>query len=113
MLRREKRQSEKESETARKKQQKPMLSSSEVLPQVGSDPSSTGPGDDNASQKEIASNNMIVDAAPDHRRTSPTAVKAPQIDLNIQPEREEDPSPKSDTGGMMRLIRDSTTRTAR
>nr|XP_018686074.1 PREDICTED: B3 domain-containing protein Os07g0563300-like isoform X3 [Musa acuminata subsp. malaccensis] len=113
MLRREKRQSEKESETARKQQQKPMLPSSEVLPQVKSDPSSTGPGDDNASQKEIASNDTIVNAAPDHRRTSPTAVKAPQIDLNIQPEREEDPSPKSDTGSMMRLIRDSTTRTAR
>ncbi|XP_018686075.2 B3 domain-containing protein Os07g0563300 isoform X4 [Musa acuminata AAA Group] len=113
MLRREKRQSEKESETARKQQQKPMLPSSEVLPQVKSDPSSTGPGDDNASQKEIASNDTIVDAAPDHRRTSPTAVKAPQIDLNIQPEREEDPSPKSDTGSMMRLIRDSATRTAR
>ncbi|XP_065020923.1 B3 domain-containing protein Os07g0563300-like isoform X4 [Musa acuminata AAA Group] len=113
MLRREKRQSEKESETARKQQQKPMLPSSEVLPQVKSDPSSTGPGDDNASQKEIANNDTIVDAAPDHRRTSPTAVKAPQIDLNIQPEREEDPSPKSDTGSMMRLIRDSATRTAR
>ncbi|XP_065050790.1 B3 domain-containing protein Os07g0563300-like isoform X2 [Musa acuminata AAA Group] len=113
MLRREKRQSEKESETARKQQQKPMLPSSEVLPQVKSDPPSTGPGDDNASQKEIASNDTIVDAAPDHRRTSPTAVKAPQIDLNIQPEREEDPSPKSDTGSIMRLIRDSATRTAR
>ncbi|CAL9107179.1 unnamed protein product [Musa textilis] len=112
MLRREKRQSEKESETARKQQQKPMLSSSQVLPQVGSDPSLTGPGDDNASQKEIASNDAIVDAAPDHRRT-PTAVKPPQIDLNIQPEREEDPSPKSDTGSMMRLIGDSATRTAR
>ncbi|XP_078436565.1 B3 domain-containing protein Os07g0563300-like isoform X2 [Wolffia australiana] len=37
----------------------------------------------------------------------PSPIKTPQIDLNIQPDREEEPSPVSDAGSLMRLLQDA------
>lgn len=102
MLRREKRQSEREAEAARKQQQ--IIQSPEMLPASGNDPSSAGPSI-SSSQKAVV-NNDGAEEGSEYRKTSPSPLKA-QIDLNIQPEREEEPSPKSDTGGMMRLLRDA------
>ncbi|XP_074585324.1 B3 domain-containing protein Os07g0563300-like isoform X2 [Curcuma longa] len=89
-LRREKRQSEKESEMPGK-QQSPTLPP-EVLPQPGSmDAASTGPIDEVATQKVTKMNvDAVVDEASEHRTTSASPLKTPQIDLNIQPEREEE-----------------------
>ncbi|XP_042378408.1 B3 domain-containing protein Os07g0563300-like [Zingiber officinale] len=90
-LRREKRQSEKESEMPGK-QQSPVLPP-EVLPQPGSmDAASTGPSDEVATQKvDKLIADTVVDEASEHRTTSASPHKTPQIDLNIQPEREEEP----------------------
>ncbi|XP_038987699.1 B3 domain-containing protein Os07g0563300-like [Phoenix dactylifera] len=104
MLRREKRQSEREAETARKQQQH--IQSPDTLPTLGNDPSSAGPSIKSSPQKVVVSDDGVVEEGSEHTKTSPSPLKA-QIDLNIQPEREEEPSPKSDAGGMMRLLRDA------
>ncbi|WOL04873.1 B3 domain-containing protein [Canna indica] len=132
MLRREKRQSEKEAVTAQKLQQHSNLSlQAQVLPQAGSaEPSSTSPGaddtvdeayynrtsqkatsnkdilldeasDDRTSQKAATNVDTATDEASEHRRTSASPLKTPNIDLNIQPEREEEFSPKSESGSIM------------
>ena len=41
------------------------------------------------------------------RKVVPSPIKTPQIDLNIQPDREEEPSPVSDAGNLMRLLQDA------
>ncbi|XP_042451015.1 B3 domain-containing protein Os07g0563300-like isoform X2 [Zingiber officinale] len=91
-LRREKRQSEKASETPAK-QKSPILPSPLLSPQPGSmDVTPTGPIDEVATQKvDTSSVDMVVDEASDHRTTSASPLKTRQIDLNIQPEREEEP----------------------
>jgi len=109
MLRREKRQSEKEAEivgavAARKKQ--PLAQSPDILP--GSDPlplmgkfnSGSSP------QSPAVFNEGEVDDDPEKRIMLPSPLKA-QIDLNIQPEREEEPSPMADAGSMMRPFADT------
>lgn len=90
MLRREKKQSEKEAETARKKQF----------------PEKTMDDDDPPSQNSPNKNN---EEDPSRKKSLTTPFKG-QIDLNIQPEREEELSPGSDSGSMMRLLQDATER---
>ncbi|XP_020092484.1 B3 domain-containing protein Os07g0563300-like isoform X2 [Ananas comosus] len=124
MLRREKRQ---EAETARKQQMQKELqqqllppATGVLLPQpLGHDPSSTGSiintngngnGDGNSvsPKKVVMSNEGLADEVLEHKKVMvplSSPLKA-QIDLNIQPEREEESSPKSDALGIMKLIRD-------
>lgn len=101
MLRREKRQSEKEAESARKKQElqpsvKPELETEELA--------SNQSNDDSPNLKTLATEGVCDD--PSRRKLSSSPFKG-HIDLNIQPEREEEPSPVSDSGSMMRLLRDA------
>ncbi|KAL5986860.1 hypothetical protein ACLOJK_015194 [Asimina triloba] len=96
MLRREKRQSEKEAE-----RQKQQLLSPEKPDQQEQDAGNKNDG--NLSQKTIANG----DEDDSSKRKSASPFKG-HIDLNIQPEREEEPSPVSDSGNMMRLLRDAT-----
>ncbi|URD98978.1 B3 domain-containing protein [Musa troglodytarum] len=111
MLRREKRQSEKEAETARKQQKQQPNQSSPAKAQVSSDSLKSGLGVNNSPHKAMTNEEGISDEGVERRRASPSPLKAPQIDLNIQPEREEEPSPKSDSGSMMRLLQDAATGT--
>ncbi|CAL9772197.1 unnamed protein product [Musa acuminata subsp. burmannicoides] len=108
MLRREKRQSEKEAETARKQQKQQSNQSPEKAP-GGSDPLKTELGVNKSPRKAMTNDEGISDEGLERRRASQSPLKAPQIDLNIQPEREEEPSPKSDSGSMMRLLQDAAT----
>ncbi|KAG2685264.1 hypothetical protein I3760_10G117500 [Carya illinoinensis] len=104
MLRREKKQSEKEAETTRKKQQQ-QLPSPEKLQDDDSLPcSNTG----NNSPKHIREVNDVSDDEPNRMKSS-SPFKG-QIDLNIQPEREEELSPGSDSGSMMKSLQDATDR---
>lgn len=89
MLRREMKQSEKEAETARQKVQQPQ--DEDIL-----DTGNTSP-----SHKIMI--NDTSDDDPNMRKSSASPFKG-QIDLNIQPEREEELSPVSDSGGIMRLL---------
>lgn len=47
---------------------------------------------------------------PNREKTSSSSFKSQNIDLNIQPEREEEPFPVSDSMGIMRLVQESTQR---
>lgn len=92
MLRRERIQSEKEAESARKKK---------LLEDDGGDGDDDDGDDDNSDNDE-----------PNKGKSS-TLVFKNQIDLNIQPEREEEllPTPPvSDSGSMMKLLKDATER---
>ncbi|XP_068497031.1 B3 domain-containing protein Os07g0563300-like isoform X1 [Phaseolus vulgaris] len=108
MLRREKKQSEKEAETTRKKQQQQHpqpLPSSEILLDEDSLPcSNTGDSSPNQNRE----GNDGSDDDPNRIKSSASPFKG-QIDLNIQPEREEELSPGSDSGGMMKLLHDAAT----
>ncbi|XP_058089444.1 B3 domain-containing protein Os07g0563300-like isoform X2 [Magnolia sinica] len=97
MLRREKRQSEKEAE--RKKQQFQSTEKPEQEDELAGNKSNGSP-----SQKTAANGD---DEDPNRWKSSCSPFKG-RIDLNIQPEREEEPSPVSDSGGMMQLLRDAT-----
>ncbi|XP_061363038.1 B3 domain-containing protein Os07g0563300-like [Gastrolobium bilobum] len=109
MLRREKKQSEREAETTRKKQQQQHpqpLPSSEILLDDDSLPcSNTGESSPNQNKE----GNDGSDDDPNRIKSSASPFKG-QIDLNIQPEREEELSPGSDSGGMMKLLHDATER---
>lgn len=108
MIRREKKQSEKEAETTRKKQQQQQrqlplpvkLQDDDSLPY-----NNTG----NSSPKHIREVNDVSDDEPNKMKSSSSPFKG-QIDLNIQPEREEELSPGSDSGSMMKLLHDATER---
>nr|QNI23765.1 AP2/ERF transcription factor [Camptotheca acuminata] len=100
MLRREKKQSEKEAETARQKQQQLQLPDDDI--QIFGDTGNSSPN-----QKMVATEDPEDDTS---RRKSSLSPFKGQIDLNIQPEREEELSPGSDSGSMMRLIQDATER---
>ncbi|RZB63452.1 B3 domain-containing protein Os07g0563300-like [Glycine soja] len=109
MLRREKKQSEKEAETTRKKQQQQHpqpLPSSEILLDEDSLPCSNT-GDSSPNQNKEGNDGSDDD--PNRIKSSALPFKG-QIDLNIQPEREEELSPGSDSGGMMKLLHDATER---
>ncbi|KAJ7968470.1 B3 domain-containing protein [Quillaja saponaria] len=106
MLRREKKQSEKEAETTHKKEQPQQ--SQPPLPEIllEDDPLP-------CSNTEISSPNRNPevndgsDDDPNRLRSSASPFKG-QIDLNIKPEREEELSPGSDFGSMMMLLQDAT-----
>ncbi|XVF40584.1 hypothetical protein PTKIN_Ptkin01aG0125600 [Pterospermum kingtungense] len=103
MLRREKKQSQKEAESACKKQQ-PSLPD-KVL---DDDPLSfTNAVNSSPNPKKVVSEGSDDD--PNRIKSSTSPFKG-QIDLNIQPEREEELSPGSDSGSMMRLLQDATER---
>ncbi|XP_022715976.1 B3 domain-containing protein Os07g0563300 isoform X2 [Durio zibethinus] len=103
MLRREKKQSQKELETACKKQ-RPSLPDKEL----DDDPlPCTNAGNSSPNPKKVVSEGSDDD--PNRVKSSTSPFKG-QIDLNIQPEREEELSPGSDSGSMMRLPQDATER---
>jgi hypothetical protein len=106
MLRREKKQSEREAETTRKKlqqQNSQQLPSPEILLDDDSlHNSNTGDSSPNMNKE---GNDCSDDP---HRTKSSVSPFKGQIDLNIQPEREEELSPGSDSGGVMKLLHDAT-----
>ncbi|WJZ96306.1 hypothetical protein VitviT2T_015002 [Vitis vinifera] len=109
MMRREKKQSEKEAETARKKQQEQLLLPEKITdddPLLCSNSGNSGPN-----KKKVV--NEGSDDDPNKRKSLTTSPFKGQIDLNIQPEREEESSPGSDSGSMMRLLQDATERCLR
>lgn len=93
MLRREKRQSEKEAETA--KQQHAPESSEKS--QVEAEELMASNKTSSPNLKPLTIEEFSGDLDPD-RRISLSSLFKGQIDLNIQPEREEEPSPVSDSG---------------
>ncbi|XP_019418888.1 PREDICTED: B3 domain-containing protein Os07g0563300-like isoform X2 [Lupinus angustifolius] len=103
MLRREKKQSDREAETTRKKQQQqhpqPLPSSETLLDDDSLPFSNTG---DSSSPNQNKEGNDGSDDDPIQIISSTSPFKG-QIDLNIQPEREEGFSPHSDSGGMKYL----------
>ncbi|MFQ6639323.1 hypothetical protein Gotur_015965 [Gossypium turneri] len=101
MMRREKKQSQKEAETTSKKQQT-------LLPdKVPDDDPPPCTNAENSSPKPIKIASEGSEDDPNRVKSSISPFKG-QIDLNIQPEREEELSPGSDSGSMMRLLQDAT-----
>lgn len=105
MLRREKKQSEKEAEGSRKKLQHQNLPLAEKSPE--DDPSQCNNNTANSSPSQKKLGNDGSDDEMNRIKSSGSPFKG-QIDLNIQPEREEELSPGSDSVGMMRLLHDAT-----
>lgn len=109
MLRREKKQSEREAETTRKKQQQqhpqPLPSSEILLDDDSLHCSNTGDSSPNQNKE----GNDGSDDDPHRMKSSVSPFKG-QIDLNIQPEREDEFSPGSDSGGAIKLLHDATER---
>jgi hypothetical protein len=104
MMKREKKQSEKEAETTRKQQE----SSAEKL--LDDDPSpSSNAGSASGSPNKKKAVSEVSDDDPNRMKSSTSPFKG-QIDLNIQPEREDELSPGSDSGGMMRMLQDASER---
>ncbi|KAF9683512.1 hypothetical protein SADUNF_Sadunf04G0021500 [Salix dunnii] len=113
MMKREKKQSEKEAETkqsemeaetTRKKQKEP--SAEKLLDDEPSPSSNTGSESGSPNKKKTVSEGSDDD--PKRMKSSTSPFKG-QIDLNIQPEREDELSPGSDSGGgMMRMLQDAT-----
>ncbi|KAL6656773.1 hypothetical protein ACP70R_004553 [Stipagrostis hirtigluma subsp. patula] len=99
MLRREKRQT-KDTDTPRKKE---AGQSTDTISQTGSGPPATSASATSSPQKADPNADGPEDMATDNKMTS-SPVKN-QIDLNIQPEREDEHSPKSDAAGAARLLR--------
>lgn len=91
MLRREKRQSEKEAEIS---QPPPPYPLHQLV------------GVSNSSPQTPAENNVVIDAESERKRTAPSPIKT-QIDLNIQPEREEEPSPVANSVSTTNIFQDS------
>ncbi|XP_073005433.1 B3 domain-containing protein Os07g0563300-like [Typha latifolia] len=107
MMRREKRQSEKEAEVARKQQEQQQKIINLLPEEVGKRSSLTNSSSSSFPEKTSTNNNGAPHGVPEHRKTT-SPFKA-EIDLNFQPEQEEEPSPKLDARGMMRLLRDTPT----
>lgn len=108
MLRREKRQSEKEAETVAARKKEPLDQSPDII--TGIDPLlSVGKCITGCSspQSPAAYNEGEADDDLEKRIMLPSPLKA-QIDLNIQPEREEEPSPMADVGSTARSFADAT-----
>ncbi|KAL1099656.1 hypothetical protein V6Z11_D05G176300 [Gossypium hirsutum] len=101
MMRREKKQSQKEAETTSKKQQ---TSLPDKVPDDDPPPCTNA---ENSSPKPIKIASEGSEDDPNRVKSSILPFKG-QIDLNIQPEREEELSPGSDSGSMMRLLQDAT-----
>lgn len=109
MMRREKKQSEKEAETIRKKQHQQQPRQLPVPEKLQDDDSLLYNNTGNSSPKQIREINEVSDDEPNRMKSSSSPFKG-QIDLNIQPEREEELSPGSDSGSMMKLLQDATER---
>ncbi|KAI5448132.1 B3 domain-containing protein Os07g0563300 [Lathyrus oleraceus] len=108
MLRREKKQSEREAETTRKKMQQQnsqQLPSSEIMLDDDSLHNSNNTGDSSPNMNKEGNDGSDDDP---HRIKSSVSPFKGRIDLNIQPEREEELSPGSDSGGVMKLLHDAT-----
>ncbi|KAK2976227.1 hypothetical protein RJ640_001953 [Escallonia rubra] len=104
MLRREKRQSVKGAETACQKLQQPQLL------EVPDDDIQLLDSDTDNSNPSVS---IAADEGSDNdlsKRKSSTSPFKGQIDLNIQPEQEEEPSPVSNSGSMLRELYDATER---
>lgn len=100
MMRREKKQSEKEAETTRKKQQQqPPPTVPEKLENESIVTSSNNTGNSPNQRREFHDGS---DDEPSRMKPSSTSPFKGQIDLNIQPEREEGLSPGSDSGSVIR-----------
>ncbi|XP_068668274.1 B3 domain-containing protein Os07g0563300-like isoform X2 [Aristolochia californica] len=95
MLRREKRQSEKEAETTRKKQMIKLPQKQELE-------------EEEPSSNRVENGTESPKINEEFRNEATSSPLKGQIDLNIQPEREEEPSPVSDSGSMLRLLQDAT-----
>lgn len=100
MMKREKKQSEKEADITRKKQQQP--STEKLLDDEPSHSSKTGSSSPDEKKVVVSEGS---DDDPNRMKTSSSPFKG-QIDLNIQPEREEELSPGSDSGSLMRMLQD-------
>ncbi|XP_050235779.1 B3 domain-containing protein Os07g0563300 [Mercurialis annua] len=100
MMKREKKQSEKDAETTKKK---PQQSLHEKLPDDEASPS----GNSSSPNKKLVGEGSDDD--PNRIKSSTSPFKG-QIDLNIQPEREDELSPGSDSGSTMKMIQDATER---
>lgn len=98
MMRREKKQSEKEAETTRKKQQQPS-SLPEKFENESIVTTSNNTGNSPNQKREFHDGS---DDEPSRMKPSSTSPFKGQIDLNIQPEREEGLSPGSDSGSVIR-----------
>lgn len=100
MMRREKNKSDKEAETTRKRQQQQQL--------LGDDTPLCG----NAGSSSPNHRTEVLELSDDdfNKTKSSSPPFKGQIDLNIQPEREEELSPGSDNGGMIKLLQDATER---
>lgn len=101
MMRREKNKSDKEAETTRKKQQQQQQLLDDDTLLCG-----------NAGNSSPNHRTEVLDLSDDdfNRTKSSSPPYKGQIDLNIQPEREEELSPGSDSGGMIKLLQDATER---
>ncbi|KAK3431659.1 hypothetical protein EUGRSUZ_E03462 [Eucalyptus grandis] len=104
MLRREKKQLEKEAEGSCKKPQHQNLSLAEKSPE--DDPSQCNNNIANSSPSQKKVGNDGSDDEMNRVKSSGSPFEG-QINLNIQPEREEELSPGSDSGGMMKLLHDA------
>ncbi|KAE9599307.1 putative transcription factor & chromatin remodeling CW-Zn-B3/VAL family [Lupinus albus] len=105
LLRREKKQSEREAETTHKKQQPQPLPSSEIL--LDDDSLLCSNTCDSSGPNLNKDGNGGSDDDLIMIKSSALPFKG-RIDLNIQPEREEEFSPRSDSGGMTKLPHDTT-----
>lgn len=103
MLRREKKQSEKEAETTRQRYQ---FQDELFLDRSMDDESLTCSNTSTSKLIEEGKINEGSDDDPNRNKPSSSPFKG-QIDLNMQPEREEELSPGSDSGSMMKLLPDT------
>lgn len=103
MLRREKRQSEKEAETTRQRHQ---FQDEMFLDRSMDDESLTCSNTSTSKLIEEGKMNDGSDEDPNRNKPSTSPFKG-QIDLNMQPEREEELSPGSDSGSMMKMLQDT------
>ncbi|XP_057512471.1 B3 domain-containing protein Os07g0563300-like [Actinidia eriantha] len=105
-LRKEKKLSEKEAETALQKLQQrpnfPVIMSEDNIRII------TGEGNSNPNQKMVSTE--VPNDDPGRMRSSTLSPFKGQIDLNIQPERDEELSPGSYSDGVMRMLQDAAER---
>lgn len=103
MLRREKKQSEKEAETTRQRHQ---FQDELFLDRSMDDESLTCSNTSTSKLIEEGKMNDGSDEDPNRNKPSTSPFKG-QIDLNMQPEREEELSPGSDSASMMKMLQDT------
>lgn len=97
MERRDRKQLEKETESSSSSQNLQGQQSGEKVQDIDAFPGSTAGNSSSLNQEEVRKSGHREEA--NGRKLSTSPLKG-QIDLNIQPEREEDFSPRSDCGGM-------------